>query len=1287
MDSVYRNPLAEDEEVLASLTPADSAQPQQPASRQPVSVAPATTALLTSEPADGQVQYEAETAATNEQGSLRRENFLEHAMAKTSATRAAEVQLTAPEADNEEAVDEADDDDDSNSGDGDDGAYAAEYRSLLFRVAEMEAQEQQRARQGGFALRMAQRETKLMTEVAAQQQAYLASQARGASCLHASGGATASTNASADSEKQMTISSAGAWPSAEDLTADVATEARLACLAHRMEHAQLQYRRCTEAAGLLRSHARWMRAEAEHQERWTAETEELLYRLHEDAGLADAVSATAAGQRQEEPDCTRPLTASPLAASPLNDMWQRQTNGLTTLGGTLAKVHTLFRDPECCTNMSVVATALTEVGRRCQCLLQELQALTEAALQTEADLRQRRVHALEWSLFAAHAQQALELRDLYSPVTLAEMRAMGLRKILLRRRQELQTALTLAVLRNAERAVTGAGRAATASCSAPVPQPSCIFTSPPHEVTPEKMKAVADTCARHEGLRDRLLRELLYLKKCARRVLGAAWVSQTEATAIASLAATADTRGNSRTLEAVLVDNLRRASYNGLARLIAFVASTPKPPDERDDAARGDISDPHEDVDDEGKAQDEGDGLAPLPRSHSSVPAASLATRVQVLSMLEAVQTRANSLVSLLAENAKHWQRTQDVVVEAEVCAHSSEDAWCRTAELLLRRCMDADAAEPLSSDTRSDDANLHNPRTAPLLLQEQQLLDSLHASQATIVEAINAALAQVHHRCMAPLEREKRDVALLIRLLQLCDEAGESECQRGDASSADVPVTSTTPELESAMQLLTCAEDDERESDAVGKDRLLSQVRVPQLPLRVDAIQGTISALSAEWKNSLVAETAEVRAKFTETQAKLDQYAQYSMAEVPSLLEKALAKAKALQERAAECTARNSSAASLAAQIQQQRKLLTDTTTTERYALAAAMQQARLEVEALQAQVAQLQKQKDLSTTETLDRCEVRKAESVAWKSLLLDDPGQHQAVNADGAGDGAIKDEDSVDIKQEASDSPPEVTTDAKAETAERDREVGGGAAKSEVASAKRDDEAEGLENTREEEAEAGADAAEGGDEQGQQFGDEPAEEVAAESEPEERDGDALAFTAKRPNEEGADKEAHPLQVRDDAGAEGEEAVGEHDAGEEILEEKQDNAQSRKDERTTQDRVDEAPRCTTAAGTNELTEVVRQVEVKGKKKSRKRPSKNAQREVQQWPGPHAHQQQQQPSILGEYILGHVEAGQRPPVFDTAASDLFSHYPPPSVFPTEPSNRPVYDDNPFYSGFGFEEE
>ncbi|GET90497.1 hypothetical protein, conserved [Leishmania tarentolae] len=1290
---MYRNPLADDEEVLTPLSPEDSAEPQQLSSTQSVFVAPTTEALSISPPEDVQAQYDPAIARINEKGSQPDENFLEHlttneeehdgksATAKTLMAQATEAQVAVPNAGSEEAIDE---DNDSNNDNGDDGAYAAEYRSLLFRVAEMEAQEQQRARQGSFALRMAKREAKLMAEVTAQQQVSLASQALSASCLNASEG-TRTSKTSAESEESMRIPSPRAWLSAENSTADVATDARLACLAHRMEHAQLHCRRCTEAAGLLRSRKRSMCSEAEYHERLKAETEVLLCRLHEDAALAAGVSTSAVEQSQEGSDCAHPFTASPLAASHLHDMWQKQTSGLTALGGTLAKVHTLFRDPECRTNMSVVATALTEVGRRCQFLLQGLQALTEAELQTEADLSERRVHTLEWSIFAAHAQQACELRDLYSPVTLAEMRIIGLRKILLRRRQELQTALTLILLRDAEKTMNGTGRADGTSCSAPLPQLPCVFSSPPHEVTPEKMKAVADTCARREALRDRLLRELLYLKKCARRVLGAAWVSQTEVTALASLASMANTRGNSRILESVLEDNLRRASYNSMARLIAFVASIPKPPDEIDNAFSGNISDPPGDRDDEGKAQDGSDGNTSPQRSYSSVPAAPLATRVQVLSMVETLQTRAHSLLSLLAENAKHWQRTQDTVVEAEVCSIASEDAWCRTAELLMRRCTGADCVEPLPSNRQSTDDGLPNARTSPLLLQEQQLLDSLHASQATILEAINTALAQVHHRCAVPLERAKREIALLIRLLQLSDEAGESERHCGDVSSTDLLVASTTPALESAVQLLECAEGAELEGDGVCKGGLLSQVRVPQLPLRVDAVQGTISALSAKWKDSVAAETAETRATVTETQAKLDQYAQYSMAEVPSLLEKALAEAKALQERTAECTARNRSAASLSTQIQQQRKLLTDTTVTERDELAAAVQQARLQVEALRVQVAYLQKQKELSETESLHRSQVREAETVAWQSLL-EDAGQYQTTNIKGIIDDAVEVKESASIKQEDSDSLPDVATDVKAMADQKDPAVGCGVANSELFSATRDDEGKVPEIMKEEEDEASEHEAGDAEEQEQNVGDEAVEEVTAESETEKHYGDVMGFAEKEANEEVEDEEAHPLQMRDHTSAEGEEFDDGHHADDDVPTEEQGNTQSGKGESTAQDRVEGEPHSTTGTSTSKMAEAVTQVEVKGKKSRKRPPKKSAQHEVQQWPHQHV-SQQQQPSILGESILGCADPGQRPPVFDSPATNPFSQYVPPSPFSTEPASRPVYEDSPFYSGFGFEEE
>ncbi|KAG5474150.1 hypothetical protein CUR178_04262 [Leishmania enriettii] len=1277
---MHSNRLSGDNAVIASLTPTVTATMQQPFSNPQASAMAASTIFPTTAPADTHVKYEPTTAATTEQRSQQHEGLREHvtgstaehdgssATAKTSTTRPADGQPTVRGAHNE-AVDESDDDGDSNNGDGDDGAYAAEYRSLLFRVAEMEAQEQQRARRSGFALRMAQRETKLMAEVAARQQAYLAAQTSSASCPQASGNAKASNDENAESDTSKATAAASARPSADEATTVVATDARLACLAHRREHAQLQYRRCTDAAGLLRSHAGWVLADAQRQERLQAETEQLLRRLHEDAGLANGALPFRAGELQEEHNGAHPSTASPMAPQPPDDAWQRQTCGLTTLGGTLSKVHTLFRDPECCTNMSIVATALTEAGRQCQSLLQAFQALRETEMQIEADLRQRRLHALEWSLYAAHAQQAREVRDVFSPVTLAEVRAMGLRKILLRRRQELQSALTLLVLRDAERSASQGDRAATAFSSAPVQQLSCLF-SPPHGVAPEKMKAVKDTCAQREGLRDRLWRELLYLKKCARRDLGAAWVSQAEAAALASLTGTAGAGKGTRALKAVLEDGLRRAFYDSLARLVTFLASAPSVDGSGEAAAKGDINGGGRGAGEEGKMQDEDDGPLLSSRSLSAAPATLLVPHVQVLSLLEALQTRANSLVSLLAENAKHWQRTQDVVAEAEICSSSTETAWCRTAELLRRRCTDAGAAELLSRDTRGDDAGVDVACASSLLLQEQQLLDSLHASQATIVEAINAALAQVHHGLTAPLEREKREVTLLIRLLQLSDEVGISECECGDTRSADLLATHTTPALERALQLLKCAEEDVRESDGAapsvtkggrGPDGGLSQILLPQLPRRVDAVQCDISAVSAEWRDRLVAETAEIRSKFTETQARHQQYAQYSMAEVPSLLEKALAEAKALQERATERTARDSRVAALTAQVQQQRMLLAKISTSERSALVAAVQQARLDVAALQAQVAQLQALQDLSAAESLHRRELGEAEAAAWRTLQLDDPEQHQAVNGDGAGDGKLnEDGGSVDVKEEVSDSFLEEPADVKSEAGkeEGDRQAGEGSVEHRITFAKRED-AEGSDITR-------------------------GVEVAAGGESEDHDSDASAFSEEGGSDEGAEEEAPTLQVGEDTAANDDETEGMYGAAAEVFEEEHGDTKGRSGESHTNDRLDEVADITTAAGTDKWAEAVPQADVRSKKRRRRpHPEKSARR------GAHlAHEhQQQQPSILGEPILAHAEPGQRPPVFKSTVSTAFPYHPPPPAFPAAPTSRPVLEDNPFYSGFGFEEE
>ncbi|KAG5490350.1 hypothetical protein JKF63_00470 [Porcisia hertigi] len=1313
--------------------------PQQGANCSPGSGVAPSTAAPASAAADVPVECEPTTAVANKQDSARHADFHgsatpdvvekddRPAAAKTSSRGLDGAQPAVQEGvDKGAAADDDDDEDeddvDSNNIDGEDSAYTAEYRSLLLRVAELEAQEQQRLHQSGFALRMAQREAKLMSEVAGHQAAYLTSDATRASRLHAVGDAKDLTNAHDESQAPITTCKAGARPSAEDVSAAVAKDARLACLVHLMEHAQVQYRHCTEAVALLRSHAGTLRVNAERQERLKVETEKLLCHLHKDAGIDDWVSISAAVEPKEERDPAHLSTPSSTLPLPF-DLWHRQTSDLTTLGGTLAKVHTLFSDPECRTHMSIIATALTEVGRRCQCRLQELQTLTAAELQIEADLRQRRAHALEWSLYAAHAQQAREMQDLFSPVTLAEMRTMGLRRVLLRRRQELQNALTLVVLHHAGREGRSSDDASlvAASSSSPVRQQLPIPFSQPHAVTLENMKTVSETCARREGLRDRLLRELLYLKKCARRDLGAAWVSRAEAAALASLTAPTDAKGDTRTLEAVLEENLRRESYDSLARLVSFVASTPKLKGEQGDCDRCDISDVDEDLGDRDTVPDESAGLTSSPHSQSLPPATPLSTRVQVFSLLEALQTRANSIVSLLAENAKHWQRTQDILVEAELCASSSEDGWCRAAELLLGHCTHADTAEVLPSDTHGTEAGVHITRTSPLLLEEQKLLDSLHTTQTAIVEAMNAAIAQIHDQYTSPLECEKQAVALLIRILQLSDETGVSERQRGVTRSADLLGARTTPALESAMQLLGCTEASAQESDGaspfvttsgMGEELRVSQVRLPQLPLRVDAVQDTMSALSAEWKNSLAAETTEFRTAVTQAQAKLDHYAQYSMAEVPSLLEKAHAEAKALRERAADCIARNSRAASLAAELEDQRTLLAKCTTTARYELTAAVKQAQQEVAALKTQVAQLQALKELSSTESLHRHEVLEAEATGWQSLIQDDRGQRQKVDNCGTSDGPIKEHvDSVAGNQWAGDSFLEGSRDEEADGGERTWAVGEEReAQCAFTSVQHEDEAEGSEimKEEEEEAEGGADDAEDLGDEEQHFGDGPApgDELdvrdagecngagaAVDGDPEGREGDAIVFPQERLGAIGGVEEKTPLQLHDvvasihittnkDEVSEGVKHVNE------VPGEGQGAAQRRRDESHANSFEEEEASRVPAPETDSSTAAAPRAEVNSRQEKKKRPPHpGAQRQVKQQPRQPRQHKHQQPSILGESILGQAEPGQLPPVFVGVAGNSFTRQAPPPVFPNTSLNGPVLEDNPFYTGFGFEEE
>ena len=436
----------------------------------------------------------------------------------------------AAEADNEE--EENGDDDDGADGDDDEG-YAAEYRSLLFRVADLASQETQRARKQLFTLRMARREAQLLSRMVQQQQVYLATRA-------SQKASTAVATATANSCDRTAALAEGAAPSAEPLTSSEAVaqvimlgDARLSCMAYRAECAQQQWGQLVEAAAQLTTFARVTRHDNAYGATLRAKADEVAARLCDEAGVdfnsvtgnsssANTTNSTTVVDERDEGFALPPSSAT--------DAWLKHSSSLTTIGGTLAKVHTLFRDAACRASMAIVATHLTQLGRQSQQLLGELQLLMQHEAHMEAAFQRSCPYSMEWGLYAAHAQQAHEMADIYSPVTVAEMRAMALRKLLLRRRQELQNALTVVLLHDAEHSLHSSAGVSWANKS------SLTVSSPAAEVTPEKLKAASDDCARWESLRDRLWRELLFLKKCARREFGVAWMAQLEAAAVSATA-------------------------------------------------------------------------------------------------------------------------------------------------------------------------------------------------------------------------------------------------------------------------------------------------------------------------------------------------------------------------------------------------------------------------------------------------------------------------------------------------------------------------------------------------------------------------------------------------------------------------------------------------------------------------------------------------------------------------------------------------------------------------------
>jgi hypothetical protein len=1197
-------------------------------------------------------------------------------------------------------------------GDGDDEeGYAAEYRSLLFRVADMETQEEQRARRNSFALRMAQREAQLMSRVVRQQQVFLASRAS----TSASPPTTTTTTTKSSMEKaeaQLGDTSCELLTSSGAIAQTMQEDARLLCLAYRAELARQRRRQVTEATAHLTAHTHAVQQDMQFIVQLREVTGEVEARLAAETGVEFSFMTSTAAENNEE-GTAQLLPLSPAAA----DTWQRHNASLCTLGGTLAKVHTLFHDADCRTNMAVVASHLTQLGRQMQQLLGEIQILTAREAQLEAALRRSRGYTVEWSVYAAHAQQAREMRDICSAATVAEMRAMAVRKLLLRRRQELQNALTVTLLREAERSVT----LQTPPCGAlSITAPAISFSSPAADVTAEQLKASADECARREAVRDRLWRELLFLKRCARRELGVAWVARLEAAAVrnASVVGEGEGRGRSsdgddaRRLSEVLTDKLRASTYDGVARVLRIAAA--QPPQTSTSTEAADDGD-HLCLGDE-KVANVGDDsqavVSPSSTPHSPrSPTASYPPRVRVLALLESVQTRANSLTSLLLENAKHWQRVLDVRTEVECgCGGggSRDEAWSRTAEVLLRRCSSSGGDNISAEDAESNEAH----PSSFLLEIEQDILNTFSCAESQILADMNAAFAQVHRQCTTPLQHTQREVAVLVRLLQLSDEALLPASDDSVTPSVGCAKgTRTTPALENAMQLLA-AESDARVScgsSSPEKDPLdtfadlltlahhhkNSDARfsladttarpcicLPQIPQHVDTLQSAMAAVSDEYHEALRTDTAALRSAVTAKQASLEQYAQYSMADVPALLEKARAEVKKLKGQLTSCTAHSSRAAALAAEAAEQRHLLAQRTGSERRALETAVQTAEEEQAALEAEVQLLRACHAVVEAEWSGRRSTVEAESAEWTSLI-------RSVD-----DVFVKTLESVTVKHERDgmSPPPPAAADTHAGLLDasyderlKTEEADGSAGLGETVAGGGYDEVEAEEeeeNVRDGVSDAFLDAPidDSGREAGADHTVAPVDEepqlsrepATAEEEAADSFAGARHSTVASNVDVAADEENRFDNVSSNAalhGDEDEEEVAQEDVGEAGDTFQENNGDEDEEGSTSVS----APPAAAAAMQDEEEQQQHNSAVPPTVKLSNQPEVTPDEE-EEAVLQREEKNEGRSSVLGDSV-------------GVLGVDAASSVPPPQVLPTPPvsSTSAVLDDNPFYSGFGFD--
>lgn len=802
---------------------------------------------------------------------------------------------------------------------------AHEFMTLQLRVAELEAQESQLMQKKQLTLRMARREGPILQRFIELQQKWK----QEASQVDVFNGNPVATAAAA--------SSSGAVPGAEP---------------EGLEEASI---RAAEDADPTIAVALVDLIEVQHLLKLiTTRAERLRYKVASAEILAqaqqtlpDTLPQLAPPSSSDGSDRTAGMAELPAStpSSPSFSDAAKGTSDLTSIGNTIGKLLGFFKNPALQNQVGSIAAALSQLGHANETLVQKYAALVRKESDLTSQRQRLRTASVEWGIMAANLYAAETLQALAPADATRELCGIAQNKILHRNRAALLKGMAAVVLR---------GLLADGHAASPPPR-STDCSGQPEQNTAEAMQ----TQIRLESLRDKLLRELAYLRRRARQ-------EGTQPTP-SSDPATADQHGERAkaapspvcaAAEAALRTEVVQRLTELLTAALAAEQSVPESPE----AVASATADNFEVRDGEEEAQ-------------ASRLRAGLPSELRAMALWETIHTRGNSLAFLLIDLQKQWHRMMNLRWEAEAAA-AEPLATQPVVEALLIRCSIKDGV--FSSSTGNHDgvaarADIDAAATespSNLLEVEQQILSILHLKQQQFLELGRQTLTRIHQNGIVALQQVKHRVVLLVRLLQLADE----EAQKKETV---MRTSATSPLLEHRLGTLSAAETPSYFTSL--------QLAAPVLPPDLTDVQQQLSSLSTSKKQAVVAEAERRRKTVKETQQQLDRLAQHSTSEAAKLVElhqaALLQMTEELHQRSSRAT---DAAATLQLRLNQTLARLESLRKEENPAVKARCTAMAEEVARLEIEIQRRRPWKLLRTAEVSARAELVEMENVEWAVLL---------------------------------------------------------------------------------------------------------------------------------------------------------------------------------------------------------------------------------------------------------------------------------------------------------------